>query len=244
MMDIMKKILSLLLVIALCVSVCASVMAADNYVPSIGDKQEPEIVPDGDVIADIVDVPSDNVVDDITTHDACLIITSVATAQAGTNNIPPEAKEILLDVYEKLVDGSMKIPYDKVGKDPSTMEIRELFDISLICQDHNKLLGDPNNTLRVKFDLGVKAGDEVYAMIYVDGEWKVVRACENNGDGTVTVKLDELCPIVFVVEAKTPPAQTGDANRDTLAIYGGLLAVSLVAIVALFVVYRKKAAKE
>ncbi len=239
----MKKILSLMMVLALCLSMGITALAADNYVPSIGDKQEPDIVVDGDTVATIEKYPEGTILGDITVQDACLVVTSVATAQAGTNNIPPDAKEILLDVYQKLKDGSMKLPYEDLGKDSANMEIRDLFDVSLLCEEHSKML-EEGNVLKVTFDLGVKSSETVYAMVYVDGQWKQVSACENNGDGTVTVKLSQICPVVFCVEAKTPPAQTGDANRNTVAIYGGVLAASAVAMVGLVVVYRKKAAEE
>lgn len=240
----MKKILSLVMVLALCLSMGATVLAADNYVPSIGDKQEPDIVVDGDTVAVIEEYPEGKHLDDITVQDACLIVTSVATAQAGTNNIPADAKALLLDVYQKLVDGTMKIPYDDLGKDPSAMEIRDLFDVTLLCEEHTKMLEEGSNVLKVTFDLGVKSSETVYAMVYVDGQWKKVPSCVNNGDGTVTVKFSEICPVVFCVEGKTPPAQTGDANRNTVAIYGSILAVSMAAMVGLVVVYRKKAAEE
>lgn len=239
----MKKLLSLVMVLALCLSMGVTALAADNYVPSIGDKQEPDIVVDGDVVATIEKYPDGTILDDITVQDACLIVTSVATAQAGTNNIPADAKALLLDVYQKLVDGTMKIPYEDLGKDPSAMEIRDLFDVTLLCQEHTKML-EEGNVLKVTFDLGVKSGEAVYAMVYVDGQWKKVPSCVNNGDGTVTVKFSQICPVVFCVEAKTPPAQTGDANRNTVAIYGGVLAVSAAAMVGLVVVYRKKAAEK
>lgn len=239
----MKKILCLMMALALCLSMGVTALAADNYVPSIGDKQEPDIVVDGDVVAIIEKYPEGTILDDITVQDACLIVTSVATAQAGTNNIPADAKALLLDVYQKLVDGTMKIPYEDLGKDPSGMEIRDLFDVTLLCQEHTKQL-EEGNVLKVTFDLGVKSGEAVYAMVYVDGQWKKVPSCVNNGDGTVTVKFSQICPVVFCVEAKTPPVQTGDANRNTVAIYGGVLAVSAAAMVGLVVVYRKKAAEE
>lgn len=239
----MKKILSLMMVLVLCLSMSVTALAADNYVPSIGDKQEPDIVVDGDVVATIEKYPDGTILDDVTVQDACLIVTSVATAQAGTNNIPADAKALLLDVYQKLVDGTMKIPYEDLGKDPSAMEIRDLFDVTLLCEEHTKQL-EEGNVLKVTFDLGVKSGEAVYAMVYVDGQWKKVPSCVNNGDGTVTVKFSQICPVVFCVEAKTPPVQTGDANRNTVAIYGGVLAVSAAAMVGLVVVYRKKAAEE
>ncbi len=240
----MKKLLSLVMVLALCLSMGVTALAADNYVPSIGDKQEPDIVVDGDVVATIEKYPDGTLLDDITMQDACLVVTSVATAQAGTNNIPPDAKEILLDVYQKLKDGSMKLPYEDLGKDSANMEIRDLFDVSLLCEEHEKMLEEGTNVLKVTFNLGVKSSETVYAMVYVDGQWKKVPSCVNNGDGTVTVKFSEICPVVFCIEAKTPPAQTGDANRNTVAIYGGVLAVSAAAMVGLVVVYRKKAAEE
>ncbi len=240
----MKKILSLVLVLALCLSMAATVLAADNYVPSIGDKQEPEIVPDGNKIARIIKIRDDSVTDEITTEDNCLVVTSVASAQNGGTAIPESAKAELLSVYSQLKDGSMKLPYEIIGKDASAMEIRDLFDVSLLCEEHNTMVANKELALEITFDLGIKAADGIYAMVYTNGSWVSVTECTNNGDGTVTVLFDEICPVAFCIEAKTPPAQTGDANRNTIAIYGTILAVSLVAIIVLFVVYRKKTGKK
>ncbi len=235
----MKKILSLIMVLALCMSLAATVMAADNYVPSIGDKNAPEI--DGEAVLvedgkDLEVVPSDH-----------LVITSVNQAKNNETAIPADAKAELLSVYDQLKDGSMKIPYDKAGKDPSTMEIRDLFDASLICTEENshaEKLAKGEIDIRMTLDTGVKKGDDVVIMAYVDGQWVSAVSVVNNGDGTVTVVLEELCPIAICVNAKTPPAQTGDAMNDgSLYIWGGVLVACLVAMIVLVVVYRKKSAK-
>ncbi len=226
----MKKIMSLVLVLALCLSMAATVMAADNKVPSIDNKNAPEIVGEAVLVENGVDletVPSDH-----------LVITSLNDSAADSE---------LVKVYEALKAGKENIPYDKVGKDPNKMEIRDLFDATLVCTEENshaEKLAKGEINIEMTLDNGVAKGVDVVVMAYVGGEWVPAADVKNNGDGTITVVLEDLCPIAICVPAQTPPAQTGDANRNAVVIWGVALAVSAVALVALFVIYRKKAASK
>ncbi len=226
----MKKILSLVLVLALCLSMAATVLAADNKVPSIDNKNAPEIVGEAVLVENGVDlevVPSDH-----------LVITSL-------NDSAPDSE--LAKLNDALGKGEEKIPYDKLGLDGNKMEIRDLFDATLVCTEENshkdKLARDEID-IRMTLDNGVGKKAEVAVFAYVDGQWIVATSAVNNGDGTITVVLEELCPIAICVSGQTPPPATGDANRNTVVIYGVILGVSLVAMIVLFVVYRKKNAKK
>lgn len=234
----MKRILSLMIVVTLCMSLLASYTFASDFVPSIGDKDHPEIVPvGGDVIGQIVS-PDGTVVDDVDT--GCLVVTPVSEANSSTE-IPEEARETLLDVYEQLSNGSMELPYDN-SVNPDDMVIRDLFDLSFLCQEHPEML-ENGNTLKLTFDLGVSAGDVVVAMVYVNGEWIEVELI-NNGDGTVTCFFSEVCPVVFSVKQTETPPQTGDFSGNEILLWVLLMTGSLVAFVVCVVVYRKKASKQ
>ncbi len=234
----MKRILSLIVVMTLCISLLASFTFAEDFVPSIGDKDHPEIVPvGGDVIGQIVD-PSENPISDV--DSGCLVITPVSEANSSTE-IPEEARETLLDVYEQLSNGSMNLPYDSTVN-PDDMVIRDLFDLSFLCEDHPAML-ENGNTLKLTFDLGVSAGDTVVAMVYVDGQWIEVELI-NNGDGTVTCFFTDVCPVVFSVKQTETPPQTGDYSGNDILLWALLMAGSVVAFVVCIVVYRKKLGKQ
>ncbi len=230
----MKRILSLIVALTLCVSMLASFAYAEEFVPSIGDKDHPEIVPvEGDVIGQII-ADGDQVVSDV--DSGCLVVTPVSEANTSTE-IPEDARDTLLEVYEELSNGSMELPYDS-SLDPDDMVIRDLFDLSFLCEDHPEMLAN-GGILKITFDLGVAAGDTVVAMVYVDGEWITVELV-NNGDGTVTCFFEQICPVAFSVKQTETPPQTGDYSGNSILLWALLMVGSVVAFVVCLAIYRKK----
>lgn len=229
----MKKLICLLLTVMLCVALACPVLAAEgDFVPSIGEKDAPEL---------IIAILKENGIQVEEIPEDCLVITSVAQAASSTQ-IPEAAKQLLLQVYEALNNGSMKLPYDKINPniDPDDMVIRDLFDLSWLCSDHPEELKKEGVTLVCDFDLGVGANTTVVAMVYVNGEWVPV-SCVNNGDGTVSCEFEEICPVVFSVSDSvydTPPQTGDDAN---VGLWIALLAISAVALVGLVFLRRKAA---
>ena len=211
----MRKILSVLMVLVLCMAMAAPAMAAkDSFVPSIGYKDGPEIV-DGDLVD-------------------CLEVTSIEEAQKKETDISQEARDLLLEVYEALTDGSMTLPLEN-----DQYVIRDLVDVSFTpgcdeAHDHKGWLAQEDTSIEVTFDLGVAAGEAVTVLAYVNGQWVEV-PCINNGDGTVTCEFEDICPVAFCVRNTTPPAQTGDAEGRMLALWVVLMVASLAAVIALVV---------
>lgn len=243
----MKKIVSLLLIAVLCIGLVCPVLA-DEFVPSITDKDEPDIVPipgeNGEEYIGVIKDKDDEVVEHVL--DGCLVVTPISEATTSTE-IPEDSRDILLDVYGKLTDGTMNLPYDKfdANLDPSTMVIRDLFDASWLCgegsgftdhPDHPAILAVPGNTLTLTFNLGVGKYDTVYVMTYINGVWEPIVSTTNNGDGTVTCVFEDICPIAFSIGSAytNPPAQTGD--NSMIFLWAGLLAVATLALAALIVV--------
>lgn len=233
----MKRILSLITAMVLCVALLSSFAFAEGFVPSIGDKDHPEIVPGEDGSVGYIIGEGDKIVSNV--EEGCLVITPVSDAETSTE-IPEDAREALLDVYDQLVNGNMELPYDS-SVNPDDMVIRDLFDLSFLCAEHPELLA-AGNQLQLTFDLGVSAGDVVVAMVYVDGQWISVELV-NNGDGTVTCLFDQVCPVVFAVKQTETPPQTGDFGGNDILLWALLMAGSVIAIVVCVVIYRKKVAR-
>jgi len=240
----MRKLICLLAVLVLCVSLAAPAFAAeDTFVPSISVKDGPGLVgfadDDGNpVIGKIQN--NDGVIDYI--EDDCIVVTPVSQAETS-KDIPEEARDQLLSIYKQLNNGQMKLPYEKVSAnlDPSTMVIRELVDISWLCNEHPEMLALDGTTAVITFDLGVNADTDVIVMAYVNNEWNPVVDVKNNGDGTITCTFDSFGPVAFSVKKdveKNEP-QTGD-NVD-ITLWATLLVVSFVAVAAMFFFYRKRA---
>ncbi len=242
----MKKVLVCLLAVATLFA-CTLTVSAD-FVKSIEDKGAPGIVAGDDgVIGKVLGEDGEVIA---VCHEDCIIITPVAEAETSTE-IPEDAREILLQVYEELCDPDTKLSEvfedlnDDVkaalgeDKDADDLVIRDLFDVTGICSDL-KVLPKDGQSIELTFDLSVPKDGLVLGMIYIDGEWKQLDLT-NNGDGTVSVVFTEFCPVAFLVPSSTASAPVTGEDLGKLAVWGGLLAVSAVAVVLLVVFGRKKA---
>ncbi len=246
----MKKLIALLTVFVLCAAMVLPAYAADGFTPSVTNKPAPEIVPvtdpDGNPAVAIVKDETGEIISYV--YEGCIVITPVAEATTSTL-IPDDAEELLLDVYAKLLSGEMTLPYaEAFGLDASKMVIRDLFDVSFLCNadsvvDHPTMLAPKGVTIEVVFDLNVAADEEVYCMTYKNDAWGAVVSCKNNGDGTVTVVAEDFCPVSFSVETEDepvkPPVQTGDDSGQQLMLWGGVALICLIAVVALTVIYSR-----
>lgn len=236
----MKKVIACVAVLTLLVSLFVPVMAAEaEFTPSVTNKPAPEIVPvedpDGKPAIGVIRDASGDIISYV--YEDCLVVTAVADAETSTL-IPDASEALLLEVYEKLTNGEMEIPYEKhdADLDASKMVIRDLYDATWLCGDHPEMVAPEGVVLEIVFDLGINAGVDVYAMTYKNNEWNPIVKSDNNGDGTVTCTFEDLCPVEFSVStaSTTPPEQTGDIFEYHWII---IAAVALAAIVALTVVY-------
>ena len=253
----MRRMISFIVALVLCVSLCGTVFA-DDFVPSITEKGAPEIITikdaeGNDAIGQILDEDG-NVIGYL--YEECLLITPVSQAKTS-EKIPDHAEDLLLDVYQKLLAGTMQLPYDKLNAnlDPAKMVIKDLFDVTWLCgenadenfdeehPDHEDLIAPKGVTVKITFDLAVGKNAGVYCMSYKNNTWNPVVKCVNNGDGTVTCTFEDFCPVAFSVGSAnvTPPSQTGDPANPALWIV--LMSVSVVALGAVLVLSRRKAVR-
>lgn len=242
----MKRFFAIITVVMLCLSLAVPALAATHeFTPSVTFNPSPDIVPvvdeDGKERMGIIRDDDGEIIDYIDWP--CLVITPVAEVDTSTE-IPEDSKIILKDVYAKLNNGSMTIPYEKhnAGLDSSKMVIRDLFDATFLCTEHPAMLEPEGVTLELTFKLDVKAADEVYVMTYKNNQWDPIVSAVNNGDGTVTCVFEKLCPIEFSIKTDDkPPVQTGDLGN--LSVWGLVALGALAAIVVLTVVYRADSKK-
>ena len=231
----MKKIVLCLLALALCLST-AAVSFADQvaFVPSISYKPAPELVktePSG--------------------HETCVVVTPVAEADTS-DKISDADAAILKTVYEELRKDGVKLSekcaaltalvQEKLGENKTAddLVVRDLFDVSVVCGELETLLGE-DGALKLTFKSTVAKGEAVFAMVYVDGRWEPVKDAVNNNDGTITLTFTKLCPVAIMVPSSvgSDDAQTGESTDTTLWI--ALMGTSAAAMVALMLVYRRRA---
>lgn len=237
----MKKFIAILAVLMLCATMVLPVAAASNeFTPSVTNKPAPEIVPvvdpDGNPAVGVICDADGQIISYV--YEDCLIVTPISEANTDTE-IPDSSRDVLLDVYNKLTSGKMTLPYEKHSSklNAGNMVIRDLFDAAFICSEHPDILETEGVVLKITFDLNVEAGVDVYTMTYNNDAWNPIVSTVNNDDGTVTCIFEHLCPVEFSVQtAEEPPVQTGDDSAKDLALWGGVAALALVAIIVLTVV--------
>lgn len=248
----MKRLLTVVLSIILMLSITVSVSAA-QFVPSITNKGAPDLVVidrinGKDVVGFITNPDGDKV---STEYLDCLIISSLTQALNG-EDLPEGVKEELLKVYGEFKDGAKisevcpeidKIVKEKWDKDKSAddLVIKDLFDITDYCEDLKTHLNG-GSILDLTFDLGIAGDTFITAMVYVDGKWVPVVDCINNGDGTVTVKFDKICPVAFLVPGSGQNMDVVSpitADTTSVILWGSVMVIALGCIVALIVFRRK-----
>lgn len=231
----MKK-LTYLLVLLLCMSMTMTAFATE-FTPSVTSKPAPEIVPVGDgYVAYLINEGGEKTY----LTGECLVVTPVSEVEKSTV-LSEDAKNTLLNVYTQLSAGKMKMPYEKHNPNYSAadMVIRDLVDVSLVCEEHSEMLKQPGVKLVVTFDMKLKANTDLSVMSYKNAEWNPIDNVTVNEDGTATCTFENLCPVAFsVYTGVTPPAGTGD-NSNTI-IWGSIAGIAMVALIVLVVVGRKK----
>ena len=229
----MKRLVCLLAVMLICCSLVMPAFAAEGFVPSISYKDGPDAedayIQDGSGNKEGIG--------------NCIVVTSIKEAEEKSTDIYQETRDLLLDVYKQLDEGSMKLPLDN-----EKYVIRELVDVSFrktTCHEaghlHHENLEKPEVTATVDFDLGIPKNVEVVVLSYRDGKWNEIKSVTNNGDGTVTCVFDYFCPVAFCVEANAvaESPKTGD-QIAAMILWVVLLIVSAVALVVLLVLRKKK----
>lgn len=248
----MKKFFAIVLSIIIVLTMALSASAA-QFVPSITNKGAPELIIldniDGKPVIGFITDPDGNKIS--TEYLDCIVISSITDALNG-KELPEGVKEELIKVYDEMKNGAKisdlcpeleDIVKEKWGKDKNVddLVVKDLFDVTDYCDDIDSKLND-GSTLDLTFDVGISGNTFIAAMVYVDGKWVPVNDCINNGDGTVTVKFTQICPVAFLVPGSGQNMDivsptTGDATD--VIVWGSVMLVALGAIFAL-IIYRRK----
>lgn len=263
----MKKLLSLIMVITVMLACTVSAMATEvDFVPSISNKGAPELVvtydENGKMVIGVLFDGRGGVISN--EYEDCLIITSVNDAKTSMK-IPEDAKKELLKVFEELNAENAKlseicpelngIVKEQLGDDwtADDLVVRDLFDITGLCDELNVELPKDGNTLELKFDLSLPKDAFITAVVYVDGEWQPIVETKNNGDGTITCVFEEICPVAFLTTgsgtATNDPEIDTNVNPDSVVtgdtanriiLWSVVILVSLSVMAAMIIYNRKR----
>lgn len=239
----MRKLICLIVAIVLCFGMVIPAFATENeFVPSIEYKYGVELMS--------VELDGEEI-------DPCLIISNIKEAKEKTTDITQHDRDLLQSVYEKLLSGEMTLPLEH------KYVIRDLVDVSFRyndCRqnpehgDKEEILDKEGVTLTITFKMGIKANEEIKVLTFMEGEaaartgsqkvngqWVPAKSVKNNGDGTLTVEFEDICPVAFVVEKDETIAPTGDTAGDNLVFLVIAMVVCAAGIVVLVSMkFRKK----
>ena len=186
----------------------------------------------------------------------CLVITPIAEAETS-DEIPEDSREMLLWVYEQL----MKLGVDFIdceelnadiaanlgeGKTVKDMVVRDLFDVSVLCEPLEEYLEPEGTTICLDFDLGLAPNTYVAVLVYKNDRWKMIENVEVNAKGTLTcTTYENFCPVAILVPEGTPDtvAEAPDTGADVsnnIVLWSVVAAGALAALVVLTVVQRKR----
>lgn len=228
----MKKLICLLICVLLCTSLMLPAMATGegDFVPSITYKEGPTV--------QSAEMDQESVA-------ACIVITSISQAEKKETDIHQEERDLLLDLYEQLENGTMTLPLE------GSYTIRELLDISFAYEEcrqdaahggKDEKLAESDVNLKIVVDLGVNADENVIVLNYKEGKWAPIKSVTNNGDGTVTCEFEHLCPVAFVVGNAVIPGNE-DAPGNYLWYIIAAIALVVVAVVVILVSKKSKKSK-
>lgn len=240
----MRKFLSICITFMMVLALAAPAFATE-FVPSISMKPPLDLDIMGEEnnepwYGEIVD-ENGEVIQKLYEDD--IIVTPLA--EIDDADIPQDAKELLKEVYEDLMDGTtsledveglMEKVKEALGEEAvaDDLVIRDLFDVTVVDPDAIELLAE-GNRLRVTFDTDFDPEDFLAVMTYDDG-WKLAYDYVINEDGTVTVILEKDGPVAFLTTAREMYADgedipaTGDTTNIALWAGAGVAAAALLVL--------------
>lgn len=247
----MKKVVIFAMVLILLVSSVAVVSAAE-FVPSVSFEPFPGLVAidtdaeGNEIVGYVKDAQGETL---STEYHGCILITPVLDAKKGESYLSDAAEKLLVDTYETLTAEDAKlsvlipelndIAKDALGENATAddLVIRELFDITAVCDDLIKLLKVDGNTITLTFKMVVPQEAFLTVMTLNDGKWEHVDEVKNNDDGTVSVKFNQFCPVLFLTGL---PLQSVPVQSFSIYWLIALCAIILVLAVAVFFLLRRK----
>ena len=186
----------------------------------------------------------------------CLVITPLAEAQ-NDPEIPEESRELLMWVYEQLMEQGMDFidcpeldaaiaAHLGEGKTVKDMVVRDLFDVSVLCDPLREYLEPEGTVVCLDFDLGLAPGTYAEVIVYKNGQWKMIEDVEVNAEGTLTcTTYENFCPVAILVPEGTADAaeapDTGLSAKNDVLLWSAVAVASVAILVALVVVERKRA---
>ena len=126
----------------------------------------------------------------------------------GTKKEDIKEEQLVIKPVEGYDDQELKDAYEDLKKEEPTIskdlgsQLGNNFtakDVFKVEESEEGSLGEiaPGESVELTFEVGIDVHTHMIAARFVDGEWVNAGSTTNNGDGTVTVSLDELGTLCF-----------------------------------------------
>ena len=189
----------------------------------------------------------------------CLLVTAYADVP-GESLIPQEDKDLIKWVYEQILALGMKFFENCAGlnehiasvlgegKSVQDLVVRDLFEVTVLCDELKAWLEPAGTTITLNFDLGL-APDTFVDVVAYKGQWLRIEDVQLMDDGSVVCStFENFCPVAILVSeteiaetAAVETVNTGDFSQ--MALWIAVAGAALIAIVAIAVTSSKKKAK-
>lgn len=189
----MKKLLITLLSSILLITGMISPVFSDAFVPSIGVREDVELISDSIIIE-----PDDCVYE--------LIVTSYIDKDTIESD---ESKQQIQEAYEMILEAEDVSDLDEdiieiahnLGAETEDLVVRDLFDVTMYHREESEHHSEAVHIKNVAFTIKAQDLDNfVCLLVYHDGKWDVVKNVEVIKDeNLLNVLTEELSPFALIV---------------------------------------------
>lgn len=236
----MKKLAAIIIALAIVACSALACFASEQVVPSVTAKDSPEFVEVSEgVFAEIIGASTGEQLKALTAEE--ILVTPYSEAVDEDSDIPEDVKANLVKAFEQ-IQGTDNLNTLNAGLDEAAKTLNpaftagnlvvvHLFDLSVPADSLELLNSNENCFLKVRLNLGLDEKTPTPIIMHLDDEegWLIVDRdlVVNNGDGTVTVSFNSLCPIAVL----TGVEKSGSENPGTSNIAdSAMMTVVLCAI--------------
>lgn len=238
----MKKTVSVILAIMMVFALSLTAFAArDNFTPSVEAKGAPVIVPQefNGKLYDAFVLENDEIIKGLHVVDKENPFGEIiVTAYSDIETADPRVNVVYFEQsYQEVLSAEQIKELNEAI--PEGMVVRDFFDVTLVGTYEN--IFDEGKSLMVTFDTGIEAGANIKVLTRCSDEtgWQFVNKVTNNGDGTVTIIFDELCPVIFLVDKDGVVTSPQTSDMNVTAIWFGLAATFGMISAAAFISSKK-----
>lgn len=136
----------------------------------------------------------------------CVVVTAIPQAKDQSTDVTQEARDLLIEIYDALTDGSMELPVEGEFRYLELADVSFAENACILNEEHEnenhqtkyEILHETEASLTVEFKLEIVPEGDLLVLAYIDEEWEVVQNVTAKGNGEVICVFDDICPVIFI----------------------------------------------